>query len=188
MRLPDRINQILGDPNALTLFRILTVPVVVVLMIAPNRWTSLCAALLFSAAAITDYFDGYLARRKGMISNLGKVMDPVADKLLVSCAFIMLAAQQWVPAWIVCVIIGREIAVTGLRNLIAHHQADVSASQLGKYKTGFQIAAAIPLLIHYEFFWLDVQVIGQFFLWGALLFTVWSGVDYFVRHRKLLQP
>jgi CDP-diacylglycerol--glycerol-3-phosphate 3-phosphatidyltransferase len=114
-------------------------------------------------------------------------MDPVADKLLVSSAFIMLASLGWVPAWVVCIIIGREIAVTGLRNIIAEHKEDVSASNLGKFKTGFQIAAAIPLLIHYPLWGLNAEAIGNFFLWGALIFTVWSGADYFFKYRKLLK-
>ena len=157
-------------------------------MLFPNRVSCWVAAILFSAAAITDYFDGYLARRFSLVSNLGKVMDPVADKLLVSSAFIMLTALGWAPAWMVCIIIGREIAVTGLRNIIAEKGEDVSASNLGKYKTGFQIAAAIPLLIHYPFFGLNPHAIGTFFLWGALVFTLWSGIDYFVKFRNLLKP
>jgi CDP-diacylglycerol--glycerol-3-phosphate 3-phosphatidyltransferase len=156
-------------------------------MLYPNRISTWIAAILFSLAAITDYFDGYIARKFGLVSNLGKVMDPVADKLLVSSAFIMLTALGWVPAWMVCIIIGREIAVTGLRNIIAEKGEDVSASSLGKYKTGFQIAAIIPLLIHYPFFGLDVQAVGWFFLWGALAFTLWSGADYFIKFRKLLK-
>ncbi len=163
------------------------VPAIVVLMMFPNRVCTFVAAILFSAAAITDYLDGYIARTRGLVSNLGKVMDPVADKLLVSSAFIMLASLDWVPAWVVCIIIGREIAVTGLRNIIAEHKEDVSASNLGKYKTGFQIAAAIPLLIHYPFWGLKPKPIGDFFLWGALIFTVWSGADYFIKFRKLLK-
>jgi len=181
------VKSILRHPNTLTLFRIAAVPIIVILMLYPNRISTFIAALLFSAAAITDYFDGYIARKFGLVSNLGKVMDPVADKLLVSSAFIMLTALGWVPAWMVCIIIGREIAVTGLRNIIAGKGEDVSASNLGKYKTGFQIAAAIPLLIHYPFAGLDAQVIGRFFLWGALAFTVWSGADYFIKFRKLLK-
>ena len=181
------MKTILGHPNTLTLFRIATIPVIVILMLYPNRLSCWIAAILFSAAAITDYFDGYIARRFGLVSNLGKVMDPVADKLLVSSAFIMLTAQGWVPAWMVCIIIGREIAVTGLRNIIAEKGEDVSASNLGKYKTGFQIAAAIPLLIHYPFFGLDANAIGEFFIWGALVFTLWSGADYFFKFRKLLK-
>jgi CDP-diacylglycerol--glycerol-3-phosphate 3-phosphatidyltransferase len=181
------VKTILSHPNTLTLFRIATVPIIVILMLFPNRVTCWVAALLFSAAAITDYLDGYFARRFGLVSNLGKVMDPVADKLLVSSAFIMLTALGWTPAWMVCIIIGREIAVTGLRNIIAEKGEDVSASNLGKYKTGFQIAAAIPLLIHYPFFGIEPHPIGTFFLWGALFFTLWSGIDYFIKFRNLLK-
>jgi CDP-diacylglycerol--glycerol-3-phosphate 3-phosphatidyltransferase len=159
----------------------------VILLLFPNRVCTFIAAILFSAAAITDYLDGYIARTRGLVSTLGKVMDPVADKLLVSSAFIMLTALGWAPSWIVCIIIGREIAVTGLRNIIAERGEDVSASNLGKYKTGFQIAAVIPLLIHYPFLGLNSQAVGAFFLWGALGFTVWSGADYFFKFRRLLQ-
>ena len=178
--------SVLTHPNTLTLFRIISVPIIVILLMMPNRLTAFIAGLIFSAAAITDYFDGYLARRYGLVSNLGKVMDPVADKLLVSCSLIMLTALGWMPAWIACIIIGRELAVTGLRNIIAQNKQDVSASSLGKYKTGFQIAAIIPLMFHYPALGFDFQAIGMFFLWGALGFTVWSGADYFLRFRKLL--
>ena len=184
----DFFKKIFSNPNALTLIRVVTVPLVVLLLLLPNRLTCFLAAVLFGLAAITDYFDGYLARQMNMVTNFGKVMDPVADKLLVSSTFIMLAALNWVPAWVVCIIVGREIAVTGLRNLMAQNQKDVSASNLGKYKTGLQIAAAIPLLFHYPYFGLDLHSIGMVFLWGALLFTLWSGIDYFVRNRSLLQP
>ena len=181
------INTILSHPNMLTLYRIIAIPAIVVLMLFPNRLCTFLAAVLFSAAAITDYLDGYLARKMGLESNLGKVMDPVADKLLVSSSFIMLSAQGWVPAWMVCIIVGREIAVTGLRNIMAEYKRDVSASNLGKYKTGFQIAAIIPLLIHYPYLGVNLNGIGLFFLWGALIFTIWSGVDYFVRNRSLFK-
>ena len=182
-----RLKSILTHPNTLTLFRIVSVPVIVVLLLMPNRLTAFVAGLIFSAAAITDYFDGYLARRYGLVSNLGKVMDPVADKLLVSSALIMLSSLGWMPAWIACIIIGRELAVTGLRNIIAQNKMDVSASSLGKYKTGFQIAAIIPLTLHYPALGFDFQAVGMVFLWGALAFTIWSGADYFLRFRKLLR-
>jgi len=183
----ENSRKILNRPNSLTLFRVAAVPVIVILLMYPSRPTTVIAALLFSAAAITDYLDGYYARRRGLVSNLGKVMDPVADKLLVSSVCIMLAAIGWVPAWVVCIIVGRELAVTGLRNIIAEKGEDVSASNLGKYKTGFQIAALIPLLIHFPYFGIEFHVIGMTFLWGALGFTVWSGVDYFVKFRRLFQ-
>jgi CDP-diacylglycerol--glycerol-3-phosphate 3-phosphatidyltransferase len=182
-----RINSLLTHPNTLTLFRMIAVPIIVVLLMMPNRLTALLAGLIFSAAAITDYFDGYLARRYGLVSNLGKVMDPVADKLLVSSSLIMLTALGWMPAWIACIIIGRELAVSGLRNIIAQNKQDVSASSLGKYKTGFQIAAIIPLTFHYPILGLDFHAVGMVFLWGALVFTLWSGTDYFLRFRKLLK-
>jgi len=163
------------------------VPVIVILLLFPNRLCTFIAALIFSAAAITDYLDGYLARRRGLVTDLGKVMDPVADKLLVSSSFIMLASLHWIPAWMVCIIVGRELAVTGLRNIIAEKGEDISASWLGKYKTGFQIAAIIPLIFHYQYFGINLHAIGYVFLIGALVFTVWSGVDYFVRFRRLLE-
>jgi CDP-diacylglycerol--glycerol-3-phosphate 3-phosphatidyltransferase len=181
------LQNLIRGPNLLTLFRIAAVPIIIILMLFPNRICVFLAALVFSAAAINDYLDGFYARKRNMVTTLGKVMDPVADKLLVSSAFIMLAALHWVPAWMVCIIIGRELAVTGLRNIIAGKGEDLSASNLGKFKTGFQIAAIIPLMIHYPFLGLNVQAIGNLFLWGALVFTIWSGADYFIRSRRLMQ-
>jgi CDP-diacylglycerol--glycerol-3-phosphate 3-phosphatidyltransferase len=183
----QKFQNLFSGPNQLTLFRIAAVPVIIILLLFPTRICTFIAALFFSAAAITDYLDGFLARKRGQVTTLGKVMDPVADKLLVSSAFIMLSSLGWLPAWMACVIIGRELAVTGLRNIIAEKGEDLSASNLGKYKTGFQIAAIIPLMIHFPFLGLDVQVIGNLFLWGALIFTIWSGMDYFIRSRNLLQ-
>ena len=91
------------------------------------------------------------------------------------------------PAWMVCLILGREMAVTGLRNFLAANQEDVSASWLGKYKTGFQIAAIIPLLIHSPYLGIDFHAIGTVFLWVALVMTLWSGADYLYRFRSLLK-
>jgi CDP-diacylglycerol--glycerol-3-phosphate 3-phosphatidyltransferase len=183
----ESLQNLINGPNKLTLFRIATVPIIVILLLFPNELCTFIAALLFSAAAITDYLDGFYARKRGLVSTLGKIMDPIADKLLVSSAFIMLTSLGWIPAWMVCVIIGRELAVTGLRNIIAEKGEDVSASNLGKYKTGFQIAAIIPLMMHYPTWGLNVQAIGTLFLWGALVFTIWSGADYFIKSRTLFQ-
>jgi CDP-diacylglycerol--glycerol-3-phosphate 3-phosphatidyltransferase len=171
----------------LTLFRVAAVPIIVILLLFPNRLCSFISALVFSAAAITDFLDGFFARKRGLVSNFGKVMDPIADKVLMSTSFIMLASLGWIPAWIVCIIIGREIAVTGLRNIIAQKGKDLSASSLGKYKTGFQIASIIPLMIHYPYFTVDFHAIGSIFLWIALTLTVWSGADYFIKFRGLLK-
>ncbi|MFH1981072.1 MAG: CDP-diacylglycerol--glycerol-3-phosphate 3-phosphatidyltransferase [Pseudomonadota bacterium] len=183
----DRLKNWLRHPNTLTLGRLAACPLIVVLMLFPNPLCTFLAAILFAAAAITDFFDGFLARSRGMVSNFGKIMDPLADKVLVSSAFIMLASLGWVPAWMVCVIIGRELAVTGLRNFVVVDGQDVSSSSLGKYKTGFQIAAIIPLLAHYTYLGIDFNAVGGPFLWGALVMTVWSGADYFYRYRELLK-
>ncbi len=187
MPVKQKLMETLRKPNTLTLGRIAAIPIIILLLYFPNRFCTFIAALFFSAAAITDYLDGYLARQQGLVSSFGKIMDPVADKLLVSSTFIMLVFHGWIPAWIACIIIGRELAVTGLRNIIAETGGDVSASWLGKYKTGFQIAAIIPLLFHYEYFTISMQAIGIFFLWGSLVFTIWSGADYFFRARHLLK-
>ncbi len=182
----SKINDILRHPNFYTLFRVISIPAIVILLLFPNGFCTFVAAILFTAAAITDFFDGYFARRRGLVSIFGKIMDPLADKLLVSSSLIMLASLGWVPAWVVCIIIGRELAVTGLRNIIAAKNMDVSASRLGKYKTGFQIAAIIPLLVHYSHLGIDFHTIGTIFLWVALVITVWSGADYFIRFRDLI--
>jgi len=185
---PDgQIKNILSHPNTLTLFRVAAVPLIVILLMFPSRIYTFIAALIFTAAAITDFLDGFFARQRGLVSNFGKVMDPVADKVLASTSFIMLTALGWIPAWVVCIIIGREIAVTGLRSIIADNGLDVSASSLGKYKTGFQIAAIIPLLIHFQYLTIDFHAIGMIFLWVALILTVWSGADYFIKSRSLLK-
>ena len=187
MSLYKQVKKILSHPNSLTLFRVAAVPVIVILLLFPNRLSTFVGALLFSAAAITDFLDGFFARQKGLISNFGKVMDPIADKLLVSSAFIMLASLGWIPSWVVCIIIGREIAVTGLRNIAAQKGEDISATSLGKYKTGFQIASIIPLIIHFQYFTIDFHKIGSVFLWVALILTIWSGADYFFKFKSLLK-
>ena len=181
----SRLRSTANHPNGLTLIRIALIPLIILLFSFPSsRFMVFMAALVFGSAAFTDYLDGFLARRQGKVTFLGKALDPVADKLLTSSAFIMLAAHGWVPAWMVCVIIGRELAITGLRSVIAGKGADISASRLGKLKTGFQIAAIIPLMIHYPFLELDCAGIGLVLIWVALAFTVWSGVDYFIKLKR----
>ncbi len=182
----EKIKKFVFTPNFMTLSRIIIIPVIVVLLMYETRITTFLAAVLFSAASITDYLDGYLARKYNLESNLGKILDPLADKLLVAATLIMLVELRFMPAWIACIIIGREIAVTGLRCVLAEHGRDVAASWLGKYKTGFQIAAIIPLTMHYAYFGIQFASIGWFFMYGALIFTIWSGTDYFIKARKLL--
>jgi CDP-diacylglycerol---glycerol-3-phosphate 3-phosphatidyltransferase len=186
MSWPEKIKTVVLTPNFMTISRIMAVPVIVILLMYETKITTLLAAVLFSAASITDYFDGYLARTRGLTSKIGAILDPMADKLLVSSTLVMLSELGFVPGWITCVIIGRELSVTGLRVVLMENNQDVAASYLGKYKTGFQIAAIIPLTMHYSYIGIDFNAIGAFFLYGALLFTVWSGLDYFIKARKFL--
>ena len=164
--------------NALTISRIIVVPVIVILLIIDGVIPSVIAAILFIAATITDYLDGYFARKYHMESDLGKLLDPLADKLLIASVMIMLIPLGRVPAWIAAIIIGRELAVTGLRSIASEKHIIIAANWLGKYKTAFQCAALIPLLIHYPILDIQFQLAGEFFLWIALFFTVWSGFDY----------
>jgi CDP-diacylglycerol--glycerol-3-phosphate 3-phosphatidyltransferase len=170
--------------NALTISRILVVPVIIILLICDGLVPSIIAAALFIAATITDFLDGYFARKYNMESDLGKLLDPLADKLLIASVMIMLIPLDRVPAWIAAVIIGRELAVTGLRSIASEKHIIIAANWLGKYKTAFQCAAIIPLLIHYPIFDIQFQLAGEFFLWIALFFTVWSGFDYIYSYIK----
>ncbi|NOX33880.1 MAG: CDP-diacylglycerol--glycerol-3-phosphate 3-phosphatidyltransferase [Deltaproteobacteria bacterium] len=181
-----KIKNIVLTPNFMTISRIVAVPVIVVLLTYETKITTFLAAILFSIAAITDYFDGYLARTRGLVTKLGKILDPLADKLLVASTLVMLVSLGFMQAWIACVIIGRELAVTGLRCVLIENRQDVAASWLGKYKTGFQIAAVIPLTLHFSYFGIHFNVIGLYLLYGALIFTIWSGLDYFIKARKFL--
>lgn len=177
-------SEALNLPNAISIVRILAAPVLILLLLSPSQKTSLIAAIIFLAASLTDWLDGYLARRMGVETTFGKFLDPLADKLLIVTCLVMLIPSGRVPAWMAALIIGREIAVTGLRAMASHEGVVIAAGILGKYKTVFQIAAVTALLIHYKFLGVDFQAIGMVFLWIALIFTIWSGVGYFVRFLK----
>lgn len=171
-------------PNAISLLRIFTAPVLILLLLSPDEKTSLIAAIIFAGASLTDWLDGYLARRMGVETTFGKFLDPLADKLLIVTCLIMLIPLGRVPAWMAALIIGREIAVTGLRAMASMEGVVIPASRLGKYKTAFQITSVIALLVHYKFSGVDFQTVGLVFLWFALVFTLWSGGDYFIRFLK----
>lgn len=171
-------------PTQLTVGRICLVPLVVVFLISTESIHALLAAVLFAAAAVTDWLDGLIARRRGQVTTLGKLLDPVADKVLVSAALISLVQVGTVAAWIVVVMIGREFAVTGLRSVSAAQGVVIAASDLAKYKTVAQYLAvtllilerSVPVGLEAEFVYLSRGM-----LWAALILTVFSGVDYFVR-------
>jgi CDP-diacylglycerol--glycerol-3-phosphate 3-phosphatidyltransferase len=171
-------------PNLLTLFRILTVPVLVALLFSSSPLTSFFAALIFSIASLTDLLDGYIARYQKSETAIGKLLDPMADKLLINSALIMLIPLGRIPAWMVVLIVGREIAVTGLRGIASIERRVIAASIWGKAKTVFQSIALIGLLLHYEYSWIDFHFVGMLLMWIALFITLWSGIDYFINFYK----
>jgi len=171
-------------PNLLSLLRIALIPFLVYFLTDTGPFFSVLAALTFFIASVTDFLDGYLARRHGHTTTLGKFLDPLADKLVVAAALIMLTAadrEPRVPAWMVVAIIGREIAVTGLRGIAAGEGVILAAEELGKYKMLFQMFALHGLLIHYCYVFIDFHVLGMYFLWLALALGVWSGIDYHIK-------
>ena len=183
-------------PNLLTLLRIALVPVLVVALFRPTPGGRAFAAACFLLACLTDFFDGWLARRHGLTTALGQLLDPLADKLIVAAALIMLAAvppEPRVPVWMSVVIVLRELAVTGLRGIASHGGVLVPARELGKYKVVVQMFALEALLIHYQYalpgvgLEIDFHAAGMVLLWMALVLAVWSGVDYYVRVFKQLR-
>ena len=167
------------------MMRIAVIPIIVCLLFFNGKTASFLAALLYVLASLTDIVDGYLARRMHIVTPIGRFLDPLADKLLMTAALIMLIGLHRVPAWIVTIIIGREIAVTGLRGIAATEDIIISASRLGKYKTLSQTIAIVFLILNYTYFSIPVREIGVLFLWIALGMTVWSGIDYFVRFFRM---
>ncbi len=193
----DLSSDLKSLPNLLSLSRVFIIPFIVVLFevirytapVHPGmlRWISFVCAVLFGIGGLTDFFDGFFARKYGGTTNLGKLLDPLSDKLLIATTMIMLVSIDRLHAWIVVLIVGREIAVTGLRALSASSGLIIPASLEGKYKTNFQIAALIGLLIHYTYFGVDFQRVGMLFIWVALIVTMWSGVNYFVNFAHTLK-
>lgn len=179
---------VLNLPNLLTLTRVAAVPIVLVLMLSDSRSSGVWAAAIFGLAAATDFIDGWLARKWGIVTVLGKFLDPLADKLIVMVALIMLIPLDRVPAWAVFMILAREMIVTGLRSIASADGIVIDASDLGKYKTIYQMVAIPGLMLHYDYYWffglewslfqVNMHNFGIFFFWIAFALTLWSGFDY----------
>jgi len=188
-------NPVLNLPNILTMMRIAAIPLLAALLMSPTQSAGFWAAAVFAIASITDWFDGYLARRMNIVTVFGKFLDPIADKLIVMAAMIMILPFGRVPAWMVLVILGREIVITGLRGIASSEGIVIPASELGKFKTIFQIVAILGLLLHYDYYWffgiqhpllqVSMHNVGMFYLWIATLLTIWSGIDYLARFVKI---
>jgi CDP-diacylglycerol---glycerol-3-phosphate 3-phosphatidyltransferase len=186
-------------PNRITISRILLIPLFILLMSIPFQWgewnigdeslpvSHFVAALLFIIASTTDWIDGYYARKHNLVTNLGKFLDPLADKLLVSAALILLVETGAAPAWVVIIIISREFAVTGLRLVAAGEGTVLAAGNMGKLKTATQMIAISVLLLHnFPFSFIDFPF-GTIMLYIALFFTVLSGYDYFVKNWHVMR-
>ena len=179
---------VLNLPNILTLARVAAVPLVVVLLLSDSRSAGMWAASIFGLAAVTDFIDGWLARKWEIVTILGKFLDPLADKLIVMAALIMLIPLDRVPAWAVFLILAREMVVTGLRSIASSEGIVIDASDLGKYKTIYQMVAIPGLMLHYDFHWffglewgvftVNMHNFGIFFFYIAFALTMWSGFDY----------
>jgi CDP-diacylglycerol--glycerol-3-phosphate 3-phosphatidyltransferase len=181
-------------PNALTVTRIFLVPLLVVVLLTKFEGRvifgvrkELVGAAIFALASLTDWLDGYVARRRDQITALGQVIDPLADKLLTSAAFISLVQMGLAPAWMVAVIIGREFAVTALRSLAYARGAAIPASPLGKIKMVAQVVAILALILGHDHLQ-GFVVIGQVALWIVVIAALVSAGDYFRRFSAFLSP
>jgi len=181
-------------PNRITLTRVCMIPIFVILMLwefgeiyqignVALPFSQLLATLIFIGAATTDWIDGHFARKYNLVTNFGKFLDPLADKMLVISAFIILTEMNLVPSWIVIIVVAREFAVTGLRLILAGSGEVVAANMLGKIKTWTQIIAVIALLLENVPFNLMNFPFANLALYVATFFTIWSGVDYFVKNK-----
>ncbi|MFC0188826.1 CDP-diacylglycerol--glycerol-3-phosphate 3-phosphatidyltransferase [Fictibacillus aquaticus] len=185
-------------PNKITVSRVLLIPVFMVVLLGGFDWgmiryrgeelpiTHLAAALIFILASTTDWVDGYYARKYNLVTNLGKFLDPLADKLLVTAALVALVQTGDAPAWMVIVILSREFAVTGIRLVAAAEGEVIAASQMGKLKTWIQIIAISALLLkNLPFAWIGIPF-AEISLWAAVLITVYSGYEYFMANKEAL--
>ena len=187
-------------PNKLTVLRICMIPVFILVLVIPFDWgilhigatqlevTHLVAAIIFAVASITDWLDGKIARSRHLVTNFGKFADPLADKMLVMTAFILLVDLGKAPGWVVAIIICRELAVTGLRLLLVEQNGEVMAAAWpGKVKTATQMVAIILLYLNNIFFQQVGLPMDQILLYSCLFFTAYSGIDYFVKNTEVVK-
>lgn len=185
-------------PNRLTIIRIILIPIFLLLLVIPMDWgsvvwlgttipvTQIVATVVFAVASITDFLDGQIARRQHLITNFGKFADPLADKMIVMTAFVLLVEMGKAPAWVVAIIVCRELAVTGLRLIIVENDGKVMAAAWpGKIKTTSQMLGIILLLLNNVLFANWHLPLGTIMLYVCLFFTVYSGIDYFVKNRSV---
>jgi CDP-diacylglycerol--glycerol-3-phosphate 3-phosphatidyltransferase len=179
----------LNLPNKITLARILTIPVVVYMLLwLPDPKMSVAAAVLVVLASLSDILDGYLARKRNQITGLGKLLDPIADKLLLIAVMIPLIELNRIPAWIGVLLLGREFAVTGLRAIAAGEGMVIPAGRMGKHKATLETIALVILILDFPLLGVDLHVVGILVLLLALVAATASGIEYFVSFFKRLPP
>jgi CDP-diacylglycerol--glycerol-3-phosphate 3-phosphatidyltransferase len=164
--------------NKITLLRILMVPLVILLLYFEGPVACMLAALAFIFASITDWVDGYIARRENMVTSMGKFLDPLADKVLICSVLIMFVKLDWASAWVVILMVCRELVVTGLRAMAIDKNITLAADKFGKAKTVMQMLAAVPLMLHYPIFGVTLWPVGEYLLYLALILALISGVNY----------
>lgn len=171
----------LNLPNKITIFRIFLLPLLVVFLITPSKIASFLAAIIFGIASFSDWLDGHIARSTKQVTAFGKLIDPIADKLLLIAALVPLVEMGRASAWIVVIIICREFAVSGLRTINSSRGVIIPASNMGKYKMVAMITAIILLILNYQIFFINFQFLGTVVLWIALFLSIISGTDYFIK-------
>jgi len=164
--------------NQLTISRVLLIPLLAVAFYIPGKVGFILAAAIFTLASITDWLDGYLARSRNEITDFGRFLDPVADKLLVATALVLLVEADRAPALLAAIIIGREIVISALREWLAQVSSIVHVSSLAKWKTAAQMVAIVCLLLHITVFGINMHLTGMILLWFAALLTLWSAYEY----------
>ena len=184
-------------PNILTLLRIAAIPFVAAMLMCPvgtqpTPKEGIIACVIFVAAMLTDILDGYLARKWNLLTPLGAYLDPLADKLMVTVSLIMLIPLGWAPAWLISVLLCREIAITGLRGIASQQNLVLAASPLGKTKTAYQSTAIGMLLWHYPVNWpffghIDIHSCGIALLYVSVVFSLVSGIEYGYLYYKAAQ-
>ncbi|WP_239993085.1 CDP-diacylglycerol--glycerol-3-phosphate 3-phosphatidyltransferase [Candidatus Methylomirabilis limnetica] len=175
-------------PNKITLGRIFLVPFIIVFLVVGEKVPNYTAGAIFLAAVLTDWLDGQIARNTRQVTTLGKLLDPIADKLLISTALIALVQVGRAPAWMVVLIVGRELAITGLRTIAASQSVIIHASDFGKYKMLTEVAAVSFLILDWppEWGFIAIPSLGVLCLWGAIALSIVSGIDYFLKFWKVI--
>ena len=176
--------------NKLTMFRVILIPFFVFFMLAPifgeaRVLADIIALIIFVVASLTDLLDGKIARKYNLVTNFGKFMDPLADKLLVCSALICLVAMNRLAAWMVVVIIAREFIISGFRLIAADNNVVIAASMWGKYKTTFQMAMVILLILNWSFIWFEI--LTGVVVWSAVILTIVSLIDYLMKNKDVLK-